>query len=763
MNGNQLIEPTSNMMPSFFKEDVLDLRKILMQLYRHIWFIISSAIIGFVVAFIHTISIQPQYQTSALIQINPTQTTNNLFSLGFRPYSSVSPIESELALIKTRYILEPVVKQNSLNNIVQQNYFPVFGEWMARRYHDIGVAEPFWGLNKYAWGGEKIQIKQFTVPSDFQGQTFQLEAGKGNSFKLYSEQNKLILTGTVGEFSSSTIVADFHLHISKLEAHPGTIFFISHQSPLDVANVLASQLSMEQVTGSNSNQNTGIMRLILKGSDPNRITHVLNAIVYYTIKKNSERKAKEAQTTLKFLHQRLPELKNSIYKAENDLNKYFAKSGIYSMELSNQLLIQDFLRTQQSLEQSKSQKNSLLQSYTSYHPLVISANQQEKDLQKKLFEIEKKFKIAPSVNQQGLNLEREVKIKDSMYQSLLNNMQQLEIAKAGIVSDIVALDDATPSILIPSKKKSVLAFGFLVGLLLASFVILIKNAMNKTIDDSEQLEDELQIPVQAIIPFSKKQKEMEKTSVRQMKILGKGFSLPLILAKEEPDDVAIESLRSLRISLHIMKPSVTHQCIAIMGSMSNIGKSFVALNLSQVLADSGKRTLLIDGDIRKGKLYQALRQPKSNGLSEFLAGKSNGSDIIHQVNNNLFFISCGKSSNHPIELFQSERFHSFIVKMKQEFDHIIIDTPPILAVIDPILIASRCETKLFVVNATKDYLSDVKQAIKKAQAHGIMIDGLVFNHRQPYMLYYGYGTRYYSYRYAYGNVKEKRSRVREVM
>ncbi len=132
----------------------------------------------------------------------------------------------------------------------------------------------------------------------------------------------------------------------------------------------------------------------------------------------------------------------------------------------------------------------------------------------------------------------------------------------------------------------------------------------------------------------------------------------MLLAQHDPDDIAIESLRSLRVSLHVLASS--SHVIALMGSLSNIGKSFVSLNLSQVISDTGKRVVLVDADIRKGRLHKALHQPKSKGLSEYLENNHDYENLIRPIHDNLSFIPCGLFTKHPTELFQSRRFDELI-------------------------------------------------------------------------------------------------------
>lgn len=734
-------------------EDTIDFHKIFGHLYQYKWIVILSSLFTFTIAYLYTFTLQPQYRTTALLQVS-SQSSNHfnnvLGNIGFKN-NQASPTEVELALLRTRYILEPVIKENNLHLIVRPRYFPIFGGWMARRYQGKKPANPFLGLRSYAWGGEKIEIKTFIIPPKYEGQSFRLVAGKNHSFKLFSTQNILVLNGKVGHRSTSSAYPDLSFELSTLKAHPGTEFTLSFQSPFSMVNHLSHHLKLKKIgsdsnNSSSSHQDTGIIQLELTGSDPKQIEHILNTIVAYSVEKNVQLKSREAQKTLTFLHQRLPILKKDLEQSENALNQYHAKTGTFSFLMTSQLLVRQLNTITTSLENLKAQKEELLQVYTPIYPLLIANKHQQSLLERKLQEVKKQIIHFPAARQEEINLERNTKIKNHMYETLLGNMHQLEIMKAGLVGDIIPLDNATPSIQEPINKTIISFTGFLIGMFLSVFAIALKSIFTKTIDDIDQLENEVQIPVKTVVPFSKKQKQLERTSKNRARIPGDMSRLPLILAQHDPKDISIESLQSLRISLYITNASVTKNVIAIMGSLSGVGKSFVSLNLAYVLADSGKRTLLIDADIRKGRLHRALLQPKTSGLSDYLAGEAFLEDLPRHIHGNLFFIPCGGHTRHPIELLKSPLFLELVQKTKNEYDQVIIDTPPILPVIDAVLISQHCDTKLFVVSGSSDQLDDVRHAIKKAQAHGIEIDGIVFNHRKPIARY---GSKYTYYRYAY--------------
>lgn len=745
MNINNQKNGLTDSLALLMRSDTLDIRKIIVELRRSIRIIASVSIATFFIAFLYTMTLSPRYQTSALIQIKSQNMGSGIFGSIGSGMNEPSPIDIEIALMKTRYIMEPVVKENALNIVATPHYFPIIGKFMASRYRGNDVARPFLWFSTYTWGGEIISVHKFLVPANYIGHNFKLVAGINHHYQLYDQNGSLILSGVIGQNATSQIPG-FLLAINELEARPNTEFTLTLNSPIKVAIDLANSLEVLPVNSSGSSGSTGILQLQLTGSNPQDIVKLLNQIVKFSVLKSNEQKIKDAQKSLDFFDQRLPLIKQDLEQAESLLNEYHKKNSTLNMTIVSQLLVTELTSVNRDLQKLRATKAELLQVYTPEHPLVQAAELKEAALQKKLDALKSEIRSFPFIKQQETNLEREVKIKNAMYISLLNNKEQAEAKKASTIPDVTALTDATPPTAIPLHKMIILLAGLLFGAIVSSIVVLIKSSFNKTIDDANQLENDLQIPVRCIVPFSKKQKQMQKAHETGISILG-GTALPLILARREPDDISIESLRSLRVSLHIISPASQHPVIAIMGGLSNVGKSFVSLNLAQVIADSGKKTLLIDADIRKGQIHKNLMVQKSKGLSEYLEGNCNYENLIHQINENLFFIPCGIFNKQPSELFQHTRLRDLIDRCKKDFDQVIIDTPPVLPVIDAVLISQHCDLKLFVVSADRDTLSDVKLAINKAQTHDITINGLVFNHSLPISTY---GNKN-KYLYAYSN------------
>jgi tyrosine-protein kinase Etk/Wzc len=742
------LKPADHAFSAFYEEKI-DYRIIYDLFYRHKWLIIIAGFIGVIFAFLQTLSMIPLYGTTAMIEVYNQESNNPYYKMGILS-SSNSKGNSLLTLMRTRYILEPIVKQNALNLFISPHYYPVIGSWIARHYHGSNVASAMlpW-LQSYAWGGEKIQLKKLIIPPQLKGHTFKLVVGKSNTYRLYIDHDQFILAGIVGKPCSSQNFAGFTLELSQLKAREHTEFYLRLNSPTDIANELSGHLTIDSVPSVDAMQNSGLFRIQLTGTDPNQIVKTLNAIINYTVLKDEQEKNAEAEKTLKFLYQRLPELKQKLDNAENNLNQYRVSVGSFNMTATGQGMINEQTNIQQEIEKLKSREIELNTIYTSEHPLVIAVQHQENELKNKVSELENKIKEFPIMYQHESALKTEFEIKSSMYTSMLKTIHELEVSQAGIIGDIRAISDATPAFQLPSKKPFSLLLGFFFGMCIASAGILLKSILNKTAANPDKLEEELQIPVQTIIPFSRMQKQLEKEDQKNLKIFGLTMSNPLMLATYSPNDTAVESLRSLHVSLQILTSFKKDNVIVIMGTSSSVGKSFTSLNLAQIIAKAGKKTLLIDADLRKGHLHRHLHRLKTPGLSEYLENQLPYEEVISSIHENLFFIANGKYTRHPAELLQKSCFETLIKRAKNEFEQIIIDTPPILPISDSLLIARCADIKLFIVNAHQDYLSDIKSAIKKAQMHGVEINGLLLNHTRPQAPYGGkYG---YYYNYGYGH------------
>ena len=740
-------------LPQMPEEVSIDIKKLLHLLLRNLWFVVAAGVCGLVVALmIHFWSYRPQYQTSALISVNSEQSNAKGFSMGLgMRWGDNSAIEKEIALIKTGSILNTVIEKNGLNIDFNPCYYPIVGRWMAKFFRGPGLAAPFWGLSSYAWGGEKFKIQYFHVPENMIGQLFRVKVLKHHQFQVFSNAHQLILEGKINQDLSSKVYPGLKLKITKMYARPGTEFSLVYRYPGKNAKYLGRDIKIKNITGLNPQSNTGILQLDLAGSSPEQVERILNDTLEYAALYESQQRTNLAQNELNFIQQQLPMVKDSLNKSEYALSKYFLTLSTVHLEKSSRILIKKYKLLEKELETNRMLQENLLQDYTAKYPAVIALKRREAALKQQLNDCKTQVKAFPyKYGIQELDLRRENKIKNTLYLNMINRIQSLKMIQSGINNNITILNKASPAVKLPSNVFVNSGIGLIIGVFLAVIGVLAKLFLIKTIDDAEDLENEIRTPIRAIIPFSHKQKQLEKNHKKLVKTMGDTHKSAVVLAQHAPDDLAIESLRSLHVNLYFMPAmiNIEPRVIGLCGSSPSIGKSFVSLNLAQLTADMGKKTLLIDADVRKGRLHHALARKKSPGLCEFLEGKYQLHDVIHKINENLDFISNGLYTKHPLELFRGQYLKKLLTFAREQYEQVIIDTAPILPVLDGALIGSVCDVILLIVSVGTDDLRSVKQSIKKIKNNGKEVNGIVMNNVKPTT---PYGIRqYYDRRYAYG-------------
>ena len=276
-------------------------------------------------------------------------------------------------------------------------------------------------------------------------------------------------------------------------------------------------------------------------------------------------------------------------------------------------------------------------------------------------------------------------------------------------------------------------------------MVFIRKSLRRGIKDPDLIEKQLNIPVYATIPHSTQQENIYIKLTKKHKQQKNGLS---ILALENKEDLAIESLRSLRTSLHFAFLGAQNNIIMITGPSPGVGKTFVSINLACVLADAGKKILLIDGDLRKGFLNKPLGVNREQGLSEFISNTITLDMAIHKIPvANFDFIATGSIPPNPSELLLHESFGIFLENISKKYDHVIIDSPPILAVTDAAIIGRMASATLMVIRAGQHPLRELEQSTKRLLQAGVDIKGIVFNDVPETSSRYGYGKYVYQYSY----------------
>lgn len=714
-------------------EDTIDLKELFFSLIAQWKLIALCVILSLVCALLYLRTTPDTYQVDALVQVEENKGASAAL-LGdlSEMIEQKSPAQAEIEILKSRLVLGTVIDRLNLNI----------------RIH--GTEDSFWSrlLNKHEYDSEysgksvlfkdnqkSFDIRQFDIPRYFQDKNLILKFSQGKYSLTDEETEQVVFSAPLNQVSQlQSEYGLWKVGIYSQDSFDSTYLIQKQSLPAAVRSLLADYSVAEK------GKMTGVLGLNYQGTDKQHITQVLNAILAAYSQQNIERRSAETAQTLKFLEDQLPELKQQLDVAEREFNRFRQQYNTVDVTKESELYLTQSvtLETQKAeLEQKVAEASA---KYTAEHPIMQQMNAQLTAINKKINELDGTLRRLPELQRQYLQLFREVEVKQQLYTGLLNSYQQLRIAKAGEIGNVRIVDTAVEPIEpIKPKKLIVLILSILVGGFLGTLLALLRNMLRNGVKDSTQIENELDLPVYATVPRSPVQES-------RIKLLKKKKNIP-ILAVKHSDDIAIESLRSMRTAIHFALSSAKNNIIMVSGPAPEVGKSFISTNLATILAQSNKRVLLIDADLRRGYIHKYFNLQTQPGLADYLNGQTELSQVIKATEvSGLDVIARGKSPANPSELLSTTQFAAMLNQLSEQYDHILIDTPPILAVTDGIIISQHAGVNLVIARYAKTQMKELELTINRFEQAGVKVNGIILNDIQRSSAGYGYG---YNYSYAY--------------
>ena len=717
-------------------EEAINLGELIAIVLEYKWLIIVvttlALCVGVLVAFIST----PIYKADALLQVEDKN--KGLTALqDVQSLRGDSPtVSAELEILGSRMILGRVVDRLHLELVVSPRYAPIIGGAIARRYQGDSPAAPLLGLSKYAWGGERIRLEILAVPPSLQGAALTLVAADADGYVLRTQAQEELLRGRVGELAQK---GDLKVFVSELKARPGTEFVVRRVSREQAMDALRAALSVAE-----RGRGSGVIGATLTGPDQEALPRVLDDVINAYVRQNVEYRSAEAESTLRFLETQLPVLKSQLDAAEAAYNNYRQTRGSVDLTIETQSVLGSVVSVDNEIVALQQKREELRQRFTAEHPQVMAVDAQIGRLRGRRAGLDKDVSRLPDTQQTALRLKRDVEVSTALYTSLLNSAQQLRVARAGTVGDARIIDAAAVgSAPVAPRKAGILGASGVIGLLLSLALIWIARAMRLVVEDPDKIEKQLGLPVYATVPHSKVEIEIDRKFKR-------GKAPGELLALTHPNDDAVESLRSLRTTLHFALLDSARGSILITGPGQGVGKSFISRNLGVVLAQSGKRVVLVDADLRKGHLHKEFGLAREGGVSEFISGPMHISDVLRGTEMpSLKLITTGQLPPNPSELLMHKRFEELLEGLEKLFDVVIVDAPPVLAVSDAAIIGRHTGATLMVARAGRHPIRELEQAVKRLAHAGVQVKGFVFNDLDVNRQRYRYGYEGYVYRYNY--------------
>jgi tyrosine-protein kinase Etk/Wzc len=746
--------------------------------------IFAAAIIGFISSKVYLKYQKPVHQAEAGILLkDESQNTDNLLKIAAGGEAKTS-IEDELEVLKGSSVMQRAVK-------------------MLNAYYVVQRAGQF---NSYT---DNIKTQPFDIEFLNPGQILPFST----TVKI-NENNTQVILGGKDVFPYEKIVNVFgnNLVFHKIKLSYDNIEFVLKEyksNPKIILNVYDLQTATKNLSSIfdiAKDKKTSTIHLTLVADKPERTIECLDAIIKSYQLETQEDKRKKAKFTMDFIDNRLAYVGQDLdsvesnlenFKKQNDIERVSAEAGLYleKVKTGDQLAAQTDLQLMVLAEiekyvQGRIKKTGMVPSLiglsdanlTSYfeklneaesrYDLLLEANGPENDavkiLKKQILtyksalleiiqntrsnlnllkkkaeqdyakyngEYDQMMRSIPSKERKLLNITRQQSIKNALYTFLLEKREESAIQQAGQLSD-VRIVQAPTYVGIVSPKKVNVQTQFTLGFLFFVLVILfIKSWVNNKVSGRADIESRTRVPVLAEIV----QVESEN---------------PLIM-KDGNRSLIAEQIRGLRTNLSYYLDASGKSKILVSSSIPGEGKSFMASNIAIGYALAGKRTVLIESDLRKPNVAKHFKIARRTGLSVFLTGNAELNDVIFSTEyENLFVIPSGPIPPNPVELILNGRYENLIQQLGVEYDIVVIDCPPVGLVTDAQVIGQWVDAAIFVVRHQHTPKQAVENLIEKLRADGKFKQmGIVFNGLQGGISGYGYGYSYgkrYGYGYGYG-------------
>ncbi|MGP5551133.1 polysaccharide biosynthesis tyrosine autokinase [Psychrobacter namhaensis] len=748
---------SKNLSNSASKEDndEIDLMALLFAILRGWKIIVFFAVLGLIVGVLYSRYVNPTFRSDAIIQIE--ENSKGAAALGADISeligSQASKAEAEAELIRSRMILEPVVNLLHLRiRLSDPNVSAI--DRIKSNSTDTQINKPE-GVSLKTEDGN-VEISQFNVSQEYLNQPF-------------------TLTRSATGFVLSNDFDDFKGQIGKGHLFKGTdgqIQITVNDLPADGYPINITKQSLQTTTEQINNvlsvvekgERSGIIQLSMTGANQQQTSLILKQIVLSYIDQNQSRGSEETTKTISFMETQIPALKKKLEDSEAVFNEFRKKYGTIDVSKEAELLLTENSKIDAQLNELKLKKADLTTYYTEEHPLVVQINEQLAVLNTRKNEIDDTIAGLPEIQREFLQLSADSTINREIYLTLLKNYEQLKIVKAGQIGFARIIDLPINNFkAVAPKKLLIIILATILGSMLGTMLVLLKNMLRNVVKDPERLEAKTGVPVVATVPRSPLLTRLRKSNKKAPNRL---------LAYVDHNSLSYEAIKSLRTNLMFGMPAQGRagqraKVILITGESPGVGKSFISSNLTEVFAQLDKKVLIMDADMRLGELHKMFSMSQDNGLGDYLSqdkthlsrdntqaskvvANQEGylASFIHPTGiDNIDFMPRGQHPRNPASLLANGSFDHLMKELNLHYDYIIIDSPPVLAASDAMILSQYADKVLMVARYDKSIEGQVVYAVNQMNKANIKVDGIILNDVQQGLL-----SKYsYHYSYAYGN------------
>jgi capsular exopolysaccharide family len=696
-----MTEKVKQIAPQATGNDEIDIGRLVGTVIEAKWWVMGITALFALGAIVYTLFATPIYSADALVRIEQNQGSALVQDISSALSNKPPASEAEIKMITSRLVLGKTVDDLDLDIAVEKNTLPLIGAgWdrlMGRK-------------------NETVKVTTFERPQSMADSTWTVEVLSPTRYQLSNDDG----FSAQGEVGKPLVKGGVSLLVTAIQAHEGASFTVTRYSTLGMINALQNNLSVTE-----DGKDSGVLTLSITGEDKEQIRKILDSIARNYLEQNIARKSEEAAKSLAFLDKQLPVVRRNLDVAENNLNAYRQQKDSVDLPLEAKSVLDSMVNIDAQLNELTFKEAEISKLYTRIHPAYRTLLEKRRALEEEKARLSKRVTAMPKTQQEILRLTRDVESGQQVYMQLLNKQQELKITEASTVGDVRIVDPAIAQPGVVKPKKALIILGSIIlGLMLSIVGVLLRSLFNRGIESPQVLEEQ-GINVYASIPLSEWQKARD--SVKTVKGV-KRYKQSQLLAVGNPTDLAIEAVRSLRTSLHFAMMQAGNKVLMMTGVSPSIGKTFVCANLAAVISQTGKRVLMIDCDMRKGYSHELLGTSNDNGLSEVLVGKADVASCAKRTSiNNFDLVPRGQVPPNPSELLMSSRFGELMEWACANYDLVLIDTPPILAVTDAAIVGRHAGTTLMVARYAVNTLKEVETSLNRFEQNGIEVKGVILN------------------------------------
>nr|HEK5353753.1 tyrosine-protein kinase [Klebsiella pneumoniae] len=507
--------------------DEIDLRKLIGDVIDHRKLIITLTSLFLFLSITYSMFATPIYQADALVQVEQKQGNAILNSLSQMLPDGRLQSTPEIALLQSRMILGKTIDDLNLQAEIKNKYIPIIGKGWAR-------------LTSQPKSSISLGYFKFTGETSGDIPVFDIKIIDNQTYSI--NYNGTEYKGLVNKLLDANL---FSILIKQLNGKEGDEFTLRYIDKQDVLDSLQKNLIVQD-----EGKDSGMLTLSLTGEDPIQIKNILDSITQNYLAQNIARQAAQDAKSLEFLNVQLPKVRNDLDSAEDKLNAYRRQKDSVDLSMEAKSVLDQIVNVDNQLNELTFKESEISQLYTREHPTYKALIEKKQVLEQEKNKLNKKVSAMPETQQEVLRLSRDVESGQAVYMQLLNRQQELNIAKSSAIGNVRIIDTAqTSTVPVKPQKLLIVLVGLIAGLIISITTVLIKVFLNRGIESPEQLED-VGINVYASIPISEWASKKNSQQNKKWQKSNKQSDDNTLLAISNPADIAIESIRGLRTSLH---------------------------------------------------------------------------------------------------------------------------------------------------------------------------------------------------------------------